>query len=522
MGMPNGNRVRAAAVAVLCTAGMLAACGRDTGTTPDPSPEPESSTTTPAPSGVDKFYSQSIEWGSCDDFTGEGVELSADLECARVEVPVDYDDPDGDTAQIAVSRIPASGDRIGSLLFNPGGPGQPGLPMPDQIADETLRERFDLVGFDPRGVGASTPEVRCLTAEETDADRLDLDIDMSPAGIAETEQEEKDFIAKCVDRVGEDVLAHVGTREVVKDLDVIRAVLGDDKLNYVGFSYGTRIGGAYAEEFPDRVRTLVLDGAVDPGQDPDEELIEQYEGFQKAFDEYAADCATKRDCPLGDDPAQAVANFRALVDPLVDKPAPTVDGRELSFGDAHTGVVQALYSPQLWPALTKGLRELQAGQGDTLLLLADVYQGRQDDGSYLNTNDVFLAIRCVDDPRQTDRAEAGATEMRVREVAPFVDDGRGTGQAPLDACAFWPVPNTSTPHEISVQGLPKVVVVSTTQDPATPYQAGVDLARQLGASLVTFEGTQHTVALTGESSCVDDAVVAYLTDLTSPPEGLRC
>ena len=521
LGMPIPSRTRVVAVIAFCVAGMLASCAKD------PSPKPESTTSAPTSNGssepgLERFYSQTLSWGSCRDFESGDSPLRGSVECAYLEVPVDYDEPDGETAQIAMSRVETNGDKVGSLLFNPGGPGQPGLWMPGNFARSPLAESFDLVGFDPRGVGASTPEVRCLTDAETDAERLDLDIDMSPEGIAQTEKEEKDFIDKCVDRVGKDVLEHTGTREVVRDMDVMRAVLGDEKLSYVGFSYGTRIGAAYAEEFPDKVRALVLDGAVDASQDPNEELVEQYEGFQKAFDEFAADCATKSDCPLGTDPRQAVPAFRALVEPLVTTPAPAGGDRVLSYGDAHTGVVQALYSPQFWPDLEAGLQELKQGKGDTLLALADLYEGRAEDGTYQNTNDSFLAIRCVDDPRITDRAVAGQTEAKVREVAPFLDDGRGTGQAPLDDCAFWPVPNSSMPHEISVDGLPKIVVVSTTQDPATPYQAGVDLARQLDGSLITFDGTQHTVALTGESDCVDDAVIAYLKDLTVPAEGLRC
>lgn len=473
------------------------------------------------PPGLESFYTQQIAWGSCDGFATGGEELDPHLECAHVTVPLDYADPGGDTAQIAISRAPATGARLGSLLVNPGGPGASGLSMASVTDGTDVAERFDVIGFDPRGVGASTPQVRCQTPQETDARRSEPGVDMSPEGIARTEQENRTYAARCAERSGLPLLAHVGTREVVRDMDVIRSVLGDAKLNYLGYSYGTRLGTAYAETFPQNVRAMVLDGALDPQQDPIEEVVLQGEGFQKAFDAFAADCARSSDCPLGADPAGANARFRALVDPLVARPAATTDPRGLSYGDAVTGVQQALYSPSLWSSLRGGLTQLTEGRGDTLLLLSDMYEGRQDDGSYSNLEDAFNAIRCVDDPPITDRAVAGETDTRYRQAAPFLDDGRGTGNAPLDACAFWPVPNTSAPHSVEVHGLPPVVVVSTTEDPATPYQAGVDLAKQLGGSLITYRGTQHTATFDGEA-CVDDPVTAYFVNSTVPDPDLTC
>ena len=405
--------------------------------------------------------------------------------------------------------------------MNPGGPGASGLSLATIGEGTALAERFDVVGFDPRGVGASTPQIRCLTDAEFDADRADPRVEMDPAGIARAEEVNRRYAERCEERTGADFLAHVGTREVVRDMDVIRSALGDEKVTYLGFSYGTRLGVEYAETFPGNVRAMVLDGAVDPTQDPVQTTVLQASGFQRAFDDFAADCTGRPSCPLGEDPARAVQRFRALVDPLVARPAETTDPRGLSYPDAITGVQQALYSTQLWGTLRSGLSALQEGRGDSLLLLADQYQGRGDDGRYVNVNDAFNAIRCVDDPPVTDRAVAGAADLAFRAAAPFVDDGRGTGAAPLDVCAFWPVPATGGPHEPDPAGLPAVVVISTTQDPATPYQAGVDLAGQLGAALITFRGTQHTVALDGVD-CVDDPVVAYLTDLAPPRPDLTC
>ncbi|GAB2653722.1 alpha/beta hydrolase [Prescottella soli] len=473
------------------------------------------------PPGLESFYTQDVRWGSCDSYATGGEALSPKLECATVTVPLDYANPGGDTAQIAISRSRATGARLGSLLVNPGGPGASGLGSASVTDGTEVAERFDVIGFDPRGVGASTPQVRCQTPQEADAERRDPDVDMSPQGIAETEQKNRTYAQRCAERSGLPLLAHVGTREVVRDMDVIRSVLGDAKLNYLGFSYGTRIGTAYAETFPTNVRAMVLDGALDPEQDPVEEVVLQGAGFQQAFDAFAAQCATSADCPLGTDPAAANARFRALVGPLMTRPAATTDPRGLSYGDAVTGVQQALYSPNLWSSLRGGLTQLTQGRGDTLLLLSDMYEGRGDDGSYSNINDAFNAIRCVDDPPLTDRAVAGEADTRYRQAAPFLDDGRGTGNAPLDMCAFWPVPNTGAPHRIDVQGLPTSVVVSTTEDPATPYQAGVDLAKQLGASLITYRGAQHTAAFDGVA-CVDDPVTAYFVDLTTPDPDLTC
>ncbi|CCQ16103.1 Proteinase [Rhodococcus sp. AW25M09] len=508
-------------MALSAVAVLLAGCSG-----PEPTAVPESSDAPasvagPVPAGLETFYTQTLQWESCDRYNTDGSELGGDVECAMVTVPLDYADPSGTTIEVAISRTQATGEKIGSILMNPGGPGSSGLYLATQAGDTAIADRFDRIGFDPRGIGASEPEVRCLTPDEVDAERREPDVDVSPEGIAATEAEHRDYAAQCVERTGADLLEHVGTREVVRDMDVIRGVLGDEKLTYVGYSYGTRIGTAYAEEFPSNVRAMVLDGALDPDQSPVDEAVAQGAAFQTAFDQFAADCAQTDTCPLGTDPAQAVAQFRSLVDPLIDQPAETTDPRGLSYDDAITGAQQALYSQQLWRLLRAGLSELRDGRGDTLLRLADTYSGRLEDGSYTNIDDAFNAVRCVDGPPTTDRAAADEADARFRAAAPYLDDGRATGDAPLDLCAFWPVPNTSDPHIVDVEGLPTLVVVSTTNDPATPYQAGVELASQLRGDLVTYEGTQHTVAFSGVE-CIDDPLVSYLVDLVPPRDGLRC
>jgi pimeloyl-ACP methyl ester carboxylesterase len=317
------------------------------------------------------------------------------------------------------------------------------------------------------------------------------------------------------------VLANVGTRDVVQDLDILRQALGDEKLTYLGCSYGTRIGSAYAEAFPQNVRALVLDGALDPTETTVDRTVKQNAGFQQAFEAYAADCAAQPNCPLGTDPAQATANFQALTRPLIDQPIPAEGGtRTLSYPDAVTGTIQALYLSDFWPVLSRGLSGLASGDGTFLLRLADVYNDRGQDGRYGNGIEAFVVISCVDEERITDRAEQAELIRRATEAAPFRDDGRGAVAA-LDPCAFWPAPPTSEPHVPQVEGLAPTLTISVTGDPATPYQAGVELAEALGGSLLTVDGSQHTAALQG-NACVDDIVSSYLVDLRVPAEGARC
>ena len=465
-----------------------------------------------------------VQWSQCETDESADVPLQSSAQCGMVSVPVDYAKPDGDIAQLALIKFPATGDKIGSLVINPGGPGESGVTAAASLVEgmpAEVRERFDLVGFDPRGVGRSTPAVWCNSDEDNDRLRADPQVEYTPEGVAHIESETKAFVDRCVEKMGDEFLANVGTVSVAKDLDAIRTAVGDEKLTYLGYSYGTRIGAAYAEEFPDKTRAMILDGAVDPNADPLEADIRQAAAFQTAFNDYAADCATNPSCPLGTDPAKAVEVYKTLVDPLVANPAKTKDPRGLSYSDSVIGTILPLYSPNLWRHLTQALSEMRAGRGDTMLALADLYMGRDSEGHYNNSTDVRVAVNCVDEPPVTDRAKVVEQDRRAREVAPFMSYGQFTGNAPMGTCAFWPVPPTSTPHELKVAGLPPTLVVSTTNDPATPYQAGVDLAKQLGGALLTFDGTQHTVVFQG-NRCVDDIATRYLVDGAVPPADARC
>jgi pimeloyl-ACP methyl ester carboxylesterase len=474
---------------------------------------------------------QPVVWTPCRS-SNPSAKLPGHPMCGKLAVPVDYNRPDGDVGALALIRFPASGEKIGSLVINPGGPGESGIEAAlgiFQSLPKKVHERFDLVGFDPRGVAGSRPAIWCNSDADNDRLRTEPNVDYSPAGVQHIEDETKQFVQRCVDKVGKNFLANVGTVNVAKDLDAIRAALGDAKLTYLGYSYGTRIGSAYAEAFPTHVRSMILDGAVDPNADPIEADLRQAKGFQDAFNDYAADCAKDSGCPLGNDPAKAVEVYHSLIDPLVDpdnlmvgRPAKTKDPRGLSYTDAIVGTIMALYSPNLWHHLTDGLKELADDhRGDTMLALADMYMRRDAKGHYNNSTDARVAINCVDQPPITDRAKIIDEDRRSRELAPFMSYGKFTGDAPLGTCAFWPVPPTSQPHAVSAPGLAPNIVVSTTHDPATPYQAGVDLANQLHGSLITYNGTQHTVVFQGDN-CIDDYVTAYLIDGTTPPPGAKC
>ncbi len=474
---------------------------------------------------------QPLQWGACHFRGGSSVKVPPGAQCGKIAVPVDYRHLDGASATLAMMRFPATGDKIGSLIINPGGPGESGIEAAVgvvQALPPRVRERFDLIGFDPRGVASSRPAIWCNSDADNDRLRAEPQVDYSPAGVAHTEGETKDFVQRCVDKMGKEFLANAGTVNVARDLDAVRKAVGDDKLSYLGYSYGTRIGSAYAEAYPKNVRAMILDGAVDPNADPIEQDLRQAKGFQDAFNDFAADCAKTPTCPLGTDPAKSVDVYHSLVDPLVDpanpmvsRPARTSDPRGLSYSDAIVGTIMALYTPTLWRHLTDGLTELADHRGDTLLALADMYMRRDPHGHYTNANDARVAINCVDQPPVKDRAKVIDEDRRSREIAPFMSYGKFTGDAPLSACAFWPVPPTTKPHVISAPGLAPTMVVSTTHDPATPYKAGVDLAKQLGGALLTFDGTQHTVVFQG-NRCVDDYATAYLVGGTVPPPGAKC
>lgn len=464
----------------------------------------------------DEVEAGPLAWGECIDASDFGP----GLECATLKVPLDHARPDGDSIDIAVARV-ATADpdqRIGSLLFNPGGPGGSGIEFLEAAAAVVpveLADRFDLVSFDPRGVGASAA-IDCVVDFDDEVSLLaDGDDQAWDALVADAEA-----LADECTSVSLDLAPYVGTNNAARDLDMIRAALGDDQLSYVGFSYGTRLGATYAELFPDRVRALVLDGGVKPTDDLAQIGLEQGPGFDAALESFAAACDADEDCPFGtDDIAPTLEVYAGLVDEIAEEGGfATDDGdRMLTPGELQLGVVAALYSTQLWPVLADALFMADAEQDGSLLhVLADSYLGRQVDGTYDNSQVAGLAINCADDPRRPELAEI----RRQGDVAAAASTHFGDLLRARTGCVGTPDP--IDPIRIGpAEGAAPILVIGTTGDPATPYEWSVELAASLAAAeLFTVEGDGHTAFLS--IPCVDDVVIDYLVDLDLPDPGSGC
>ncbi|WP_228052326.1 alpha/beta hydrolase [Nodosilinea sp. LEGE 07298] len=482
--------------------------------------------------GLERFYNQELTFGSCESFAASTLEeqLYVDpFNCARLEVPLDYNDPTGETMQIAVLRLPAQGEpseRIGSLVINPGGPGGSGMQVAVLSAvglrDSPLLQRFDWVGFDPRSVGASSPAISCFT--DAESDRGENKTTLLGTSGEWTTADTRELMEQCANGSGgEAVLAAVGTRNVARDMDVLRAALGDETLTFFGQSYGTRLGAVYAEMFPQNVRAMVLDGVLDPRQGSAERRLALHAGFQRSFDLMAEFCTQSPDCPLGTNSEQSTAVFQTLVQPLIDDPVPAGNGRTLNFFQATGGVGTGLYTAEAWPRVIDGIAQLKTeGRGDQLLAIHDGFHGRDSNGTWTNFIEANLAINCNDEERRTPEQEADL-RRQIFKVNPFLDTGRDVEGVTRDACEFWPgEPTLGFPYAQDVEGLPDTLIISITGDPATPYGAGASLAEALGGTVLTVEGERHTVALEGINPCVNAIVADYLIDLEIPGEGDRC
>ncbi|QGG96125.1 alpha/beta hydrolase [Actinomarinicola tropica] len=438
-----------------------------------------------------------------------------------LEVPLDHDDPDGETIELALVRRPADDPdaRIGPLLMNPGGPGASGNELAliaTYLFPTEVLDRFDIVGFDPRGVAESSPVV-CGDDEFLDEYTAFDPVPDSPEEREEAEALIEEFAEGC-ERESGDLLAHIHTEAVARDMDLIREALGEEQINYLGFSYGTFLGATYIELFPERVRAAVLDGAYSRSLTPEEMAVGQATGFERSIDAFLAWCEPER-CDLAADGAPG-ERLLAILDAIDERPLPTDDGRELTVGLAWTAVIMAMYSPALWPSLDAALVEADdAEDGSALLGLADQYNDRGLDGEYSNSTFAFVAYNCMDDP-PLDGAEEEALSEAVLEVAPRI--GPLFVELP-SPCAHWPVEREDAPTgPFSAPDAPPLLVVATTGDPATPYTWGVQLADELETSvLVTVEGDSHTAYGSG-NSCVNELVDSYLIDLEVPDEPPTC
>jgi len=442
------------------------------------------------------------------------------LGCTTVLVPLDPERPDGPSIELALARRPASGpsdERIGSLLINPGGPGASGIELVPQLAssmDPRVLDRFDLVGFDPRGVGNSSP-VRCIDDDDA-LNALDGDPD-TPAEIDRTVAVQREILQTCLDRHGE-LLTHLSTTTAAHDLDRIREALGDEMLSYLGFSYGTELGATYAALYPDRVRVMVLDGAVAPGLGDEELALTQAKGFEQAFTNFADACRTDTRCAARPDARALYGRVRTMAEQAPIPVSRAGEQRDLSIGDFQMGVVSALYDQAMWAYLARGLAEAAAGDGSTLLALSDVYHERRADGSYPNNADANLAISCADTTERFTLADTERAAADFGRAAPLFGTQLGWS---LLSCAGWPTP-ADGPTTVRTTTDAPILVVGTVNDPATPYAWARQLtdALQPTAHLLTWEGQGHTAYL--KSDCITEAVDAVLVELRLPADGTRC
>ncbi|MEJ7636335.1 alpha/beta hydrolase [Aeromicrobium sp.] len=462
------------------------------------------------PAGLSRFYQQKVTWERCP----PGY-------CTWVRVPLDYRSPQGTSIKLRVKiRLSGSDAQSPKLFVNPGGPGGSGVEYVDVVSPQLtkrVRAAYDLVGFDPRGIGQSAP-VNCLPGPQL-ATLLDLDPD--PDTPKEIDRLDRAFAGLgngCLKRSGE-VASHVSTSNVVRDLDVLRAVMGQETLNYYGASYGTLIGAGYADRHPRRVGRVVLDGALDPTLTKERAGLKQAKGQQNALRSYIKDCVKKPGCPLGDDADGAQDQLIALIDSLEDKPLKVAGKRKLTEAGALYGILASLYDRASWPALSAGIKRAVYGDGTFLLALADRFFRRGADGTI--KNDLFEvghAVRCLDDARTPSSERMSTLADSYEDVSPVF--GRMVAWSTQE-CADWPLESVGLDRSLSATGAAPILIIGSTRDPATPYSGSKELASQLASGrLITRKGDGHTGYRVG-NRCVDRAVDRYL--LIEPPTGdLSC
>ncbi|BDZ48505.1 proteinase [Frondihabitans sucicola] len=479
------------------------------------------------PAALSRRFSTAIDWQAC----GDG------LRCADVDAPLDWHDTTTGSISLKLIKHTATGTREGTLLVNPGGPGGSGVDFVGgdvhQAVDPALAEHFDVIGFDPRGVGESSP-VRCYGAKEMD--RYLYGILPGAIGsakwLAASRRADADFAAACADRTGP-LISHVDTESVARDLDLIRSDLGEKKLDYLGYSYGTYLGTIYAGLFPERVGRFVFDGADNPwsdggGSTDDEGATDQAVGFDGDLRNYVAACiAGSREavpqgsCPLAGSTDAGMTQVKSILDRVAASPLRAKDGRLLGDATLATAIAEALYDTTSWPRLTTAFRHVQAGDPAAAFALADDYNGRSPKGRYYdNSAEAFDAVTCLESPGEDSATALRKDAAKIQAEAPVL----GKYQAYSDLlCAQWPTEVADFPEPVRAPGAGSILVIGSTGDPATPYADAVALAKQLKTGhLLTRVGDGHTAYDLGDS-CIDSAVDSFLrTGATPAGAAARC
>ncbi|WP_250038154.1 alpha/beta hydrolase [Paractinoplanes maris] len=467
------------------------------------------------------------DWRPCSDVPEQLVGQAAPgmtYDCADVSVPRDWNQPgNGETYSIAMIRIRSSkqSGRIGSLLLNPGGPGGSGIEtavyfsfgeafggLPTEITN-----KFDIIGFDPRGVGRSDP-VKCISSADQDASFGAAPDPRSQAEFDQLVTLNKKIATGCAAKYG-DQLPFFSTEQAARDMDSLRQAVGDAKMSYLGFSYGTLLGATYAQLFPQNVRAMVLDGAVDPKQNFIEGSETQAKGFERAFTNFTDWCkATPDKCAIAPDARKAVTG---VLTAAATKPVAGTGGRQATPGWIFYAVISSLYTESGWAKLGDAIAQLQQGNAKGVFTLADQYAERKPDGSYSNLFDANMAVNCADTDDAPSVDEVRRLQGEWRQKYPLFGAPLAVGML---SCAVWSGGRDPYPAGAAT-GAPPIVVVGTTGDPATPYENTADLASMLGVGhVLTWEGEGHTAY--PSTTCIAKAVDGYLIDLKVPQEGLRC